>query len=85
MHTEQIGLRPRSPVAAYWIFPATGKCLNEGKLTLACGIINCVLDLGITTLPIPMIMMLKMRRRQRIGVVILLSLGFVVTIAGIVR
>jgi hypothetical protein len=29
--------------------------------------------------------MLKMRLRQRIGVVILLSLGFVVTIAGIVR
>lgn len=32
-----------------------------------------------------MVMMLKMRLRQRIGVVVLLSLGFVVTIAGIVR
>lgn len=59
--------------------------MNEGKLTLACGIINCFLDLLITTLPIPMVLMLKMRLRQRIGVVILLSLGFVVTIAGIVR
>jgi hypothetical protein len=72
-------------VAAYWIFPANGKCINEGKLTLACGVINCFLDLLITTLPIPIVMMLKMRLRQRIGVIILLSLGFVVTIAGIIR
>jgi hypothetical protein len=72
-------------VAAYWIFPASGKCINEGKVTLACGVINCFLDLLITTLPIPMVMMLKMRLRQRIGVVMLLGLGLVVTIAGIVR
>lgn len=59
--------------------------MNEGKLTLACGVINCFLDLLVTTLPIPMVLMLKMHMRQRIGVIFLLSLGFVVTIAGIVR
>jgi len=32
-----------------------------------------------------MVMMLKMRLRQRISVVVLLGLGLVVTIAGIVR
>jgi len=74
-----------SPIAAYWIFPASGKCLDEGKVTLAAGIINCVLDLLITSLPIPMVMRLQMRPRQRACVVVLLSLGFVVTVAGIVR
>lgn len=33
--------------------------MNEGKLTLACGIINFFLDLLITTLPTPMVLMLK--------------------------
>ncbi|TID13449.1 hypothetical protein E6O75_ATG11365 [Venturia nashicola] len=74
-----------SPVEAYWTFPSIGKCLDEGKLMLSCAIISCFLDLLITILPIPMVMMLKMQLRQRIGVIFLLSLGFVVTIAGVVR
>jgi hypothetical protein len=74
-----------SPVKAYWIFPASGHCMDEGKVTLAAGIINCVLDLLVTILPLPMIVKLQMRLRQRLGVMFLLSLGFVVTIAGIVR
>jgi hypothetical protein len=56
-----------------------------GKVTLGAGILNCVLDLLVTTLPIPMVMRLQMRRRQQMGVIFLLSLGFIVTIAGIVR
>jgi len=74
-----------TPIRAYWIFPPTGRCLDEGKVTLAGGAINCVADLLITTLPIPMVMRLKMRLRQRLVVSFLLGLGFIVTIAGIVR
>lgn len=61
------------------------KCLDEGKVTLAAGVINCVADLLVTTLPIPIVMKLQMPIRQRIGVIFLLSLGFIVTIAGVVR
>lgn len=73
------------PVKAYWIYPPSGNCSDEGKTTLGAGVINCVADLLITTLPIPMVMRLKMRSRQRLAVVSLLALGFIVTIAGIVR
>lgn len=49
------------------------------------GIVNSVADLLTTVLPIPIIMRLQMPLRQRIGVSILLSLGFVATIAGSIR
>lgn len=52
---------------------------------LAGGIINCVSDLLTTVLPIPIIMKLQMPLRQRIGVCFLLCLGFIVTIAGVIR
>ncbi|KAK5148889.1 hypothetical protein LTR04_000378 [Oleoguttula sp. CCFEE 6159] len=76
-----------SPVEAYWTFPPIkgSKCLDEGTVTLAAGVINCVADLLVTVLPIPIIMQLQMPIRQRIGVIFLLSLGFIVTIAGVVR
>jgi hypothetical protein len=73
------------PISAYWTFPARGKCIDEGKATLAGGIINCFADLLITALPIPVIMKLNMPLKQRLGVTVLLSLGLIVTIAGIIR
>lgn len=75
------------PVDYYWVFPPTGNgyCLDEGKVTLAAGVINCVSDLLCTVLPIPIIMRLQMPLKQRIGVCLLLCLGFIVTIAGVIR
>lgn len=75
----------RSPLSAYWTFGAADKCMDEGKVTLAAGIINCIVDLLVTALPIPIVMRLQMPFGQRVGVAILLSLGFIVTIAGVVR
>ena len=49
------------------------------------GVINSVSDLLTTVLPIPIVMRLQMPLKQRIGVCILLCLGFVVTIAGSIR
>jgi hypothetical protein len=62
-----------------------GICLDEGKTTLANGVVNTVADLITTSLPIPMIWSLRMPLGQKIGVMFLLGLGFIVTIAGAVR
>ncbi|SMY24383.1 unnamed protein product [Zymoseptoria tritici ST99CH_1A5] len=82
-----IGIWLCSPVQAYWVFPpiAGSKCMDEGTTTLTIGIFNCLADLTTTLLPIPLVMRLKMPLKQRIEVCFLLGLGFVVTIAGIVR
>jgi hypothetical protein len=75
------------PVQAYWQFPNVidGQCMDEGLVTITCGIVNCVADLQCTLLPIPAIMRLSMPLRQRIGVCVLLSAGIIVTIAGVIR
>ncbi|KAK5108050.1 hypothetical protein LTR62_008824 [Meristemomyces frigidus] len=76
-----------TPVKFYWEFPPTvpGTCLDEGKATLAAGIVNLVNDLLCTIIPIPLIMRLHMPLRQRISVCVLFSLGFIVLVAGTVR
>lgn len=61
------------------------KCLDEGTVVLVAGILHCLSDLLTTTLPIPIIWRLQMPLKQRISVCVLLGLGFVVTLAGIVR
>lgn len=61
------------------------KCLDEGVVTLIAGVLNCISDLTVTLLPVPIIMGLNMPFKQRLGVAGLLSLGLVVTIAGIIR
>lgn len=72
---------------SYWNLSKVydSKCLDEGTVTLVAGVINCVSDLMLTVLPIPIIWRLNMPLRQRLGVVVLLSVGFLVTIAGIIR
>jgi hypothetical protein len=52
---------------------------------MAAGVMSCVADLLCTCLPIPIIMRLHMPLRDRIGVVVLLSAGIIVTIAGVLR
>ncbi|KAF2177028.1 hypothetical protein K469DRAFT_382754 [Zopfia rhizophila CBS 207.26] len=59
--------------------------MDEGPVTLAARVINCIADLLVTVLPIPMVFKLQMPVRQRAAVIVPFSLGFVVTIAGIMR
>ena len=75
--------------------------MDEGVLTLICGIINCVADFATTVTPIPLIMgvstlmslwrslanmfELHMPKRQRFAVAALFGMGLIVTGAGIVR
>jgi hypothetical protein len=46
-----------TPVSNYWMVGSPdGSCLDEGVITLICGIINCVADFATTVTPIPLIM-----------------------------
>ncbi|KAH9863176.1 hypothetical protein IAQ61_009453 [Plenodomus lingam] len=74
------------PVKNYWALGApVDSCMDEGYVTLVCGIINCVADFATTITPMPLVIGLHMPRRQRIAVAILFGLGMIVTVAGIVR
>lgn len=45
------------PVRNYWTIGAPPEtCMDEGIVTLICGIINCVADLVTTITPIPLVM-----------------------------
>jgi hypothetical protein len=76
-----------APVQAYWAFPRIegAKCLKEGAWSLGAGITNCLMDVLVTTLPIPIVMKLSMTLRKRVVVIILLNLGLLATAAGCVR
>ncbi|KAF1365915.1 hypothetical protein EJ07DRAFT_53053, partial [Lizonia empirigonia] len=75
-----------TPISDYWVIGSPeNSCMNEGTVTLICGIINCVADFATTVTPIPLILGLHMPRRQRYAVAGLFAMGLIVTVAGIVR
>ncbi|PVI02321.1 hypothetical protein DM02DRAFT_488688, partial [Periconia macrospinosa] len=81
-----VGLFQCIPISNYWKFaPPKGSCVDEGKATFSIGVITCVADLLCTVLPISLVARLELPLRQRVAVIILFGLGFIVTIAGIVR
>ena len=49
------------------------------------GCFKLLIDVVITTLPIPLILPTKMSRKRRFGVTVLLSLGYIMTAAGAMR
>jgi hypothetical protein len=75
------------PIQAFWTFPLppNAKCLDDGILTFAGGIANTVADLLVIVLPLPLIASLDLPPRRRAGAIGLVSLGFLVCIAGGVR
>jgi hypothetical protein len=79
--------RGSRPFHAAWTLTKSpgAHCINEGTVMLAGGIVNVVADALVTIIPIPLILRLKMPKHDQVGVLVLLSLGFFVTIAGIVR
>jgi hypothetical protein len=45
------------PVSDYWLVGSPdGSCMDEGVVTLICGVINCVADFATTVTPIPLIL-----------------------------
>jgi len=77
------------PVATYWtnhgIGPNTARCIDEGKSLFAAAVVNTLAELLIALLPIPLIALLKLPRRQRNWTITLLCLGFLVVVCGCVR
>ncbi|KAF2397694.1 hypothetical protein EJ06DRAFT_558694 [Trichodelitschia bisporula] len=72
------------PISAYWTF-APASCLDEEAIVSVYGIVKTLFDFLITSLPIPVILRLEMPPWRRYAVALLLGLGYLVTIAGIVR
>lgn len=76
------------PPQKYWQYPniiTDGSCLDEAVNTMSASILSCIGDLLCTALPVPVIWSLNMPLRERISVIVLLSGGMIVTVAGILR
>jgi len=58
---------------------------NPQLIILAFGIMNSILNLLITALPVPVVIKLHMPLRERIGVIILLGLGSCTIVCAIVK
>ncbi|RYO35209.1 hypothetical protein AA0113_g11557 [Alternaria arborescens] len=81
-----IGIFFCNPVKNYWTIGAPADtCMDEAVMTLICGIMSCVADLLTTITPIPLVLGLHMRLRERIAVASLFGMGLIVTAAGVVR
>ncbi|KAG9189904.1 hypothetical protein G6011_06772 [Alternaria panax] len=81
-----IGIFFCNPVKNYWTIGAPADtCMDEAVVTLIVGIFNCVADLLTTITPIPLVLGLHMRLRERMAVASLFGMGLIVTAAGIVR
>jgi hypothetical protein len=78
---------PNRPIKSYWQFPpsATAKCLDDSAITLAGGIVNNFSDILVTIMPIPLVMRLNLPRRHLIITTCLFGLGFIASIASIIR
>lgn len=75
-----------SPVSAYWTLSFTPqKCINETYHLLAAGIINTITDFCVVLIPIPIVLKLRLPRRQQIILVMIFGAGFIVCFAGAVR
>lgn len=78
-----------APVSLYWHwvdrFANTPDCKNEATAAVIAGAMNGITDLIVTILPMFLIYKLKLPLHQRWAIGVLLSLGFLVTIVGVVR
>ncbi|PSN58951.1 hypothetical protein BS50DRAFT_444984, partial [Corynespora cassiicola Philippines] len=74
------------PVSNYWkITSDPDTCVNEGLAVVAAGSVNTFSDFLCTIIPIPLVGKLSLPLKQRVALVLLFSLGLIVTGAGIVR
>jgi hypothetical protein len=60
-------------------------CLSETAHLLAAGIVNVITDILVVGLPMPMVLKLKLPKRQQIAVAFLFGVGLLVTLAGAAR
>jgi len=74
-----------TPVAFAYNKQLEGTCGNPLPLILTGAITSVVEDVGIIILPLPSILKLSLRPEKKVGVVIILCIGFIAVIASMVR
>ncbi|PSN73295.1 hypothetical protein BS50DRAFT_568869 [Corynespora cassiicola Philippines] len=74
------------PISSYWTLLADHRdCIPEGPPLVVQSVLNVVTDFMIYALPIPTLFSLSLPMAQRIGLVILFSIGGVIVVAGSFR
>ncbi|RDW60455.1 CFEM domain-containing protein [Aspergillus mulundensis] len=76
------------PISHYWNEwdgEHEGKCISQNDILLAHSIINILLDVVITIMPLPIVVKLHMPLGKRLGVMLMFGVGIVVTIISIMR
>ena len=66
-----------APLKKFWFKDTPGHCIDFIKFDLGIGSLNMITDLFIFVLPIPMILTLKLSRRDQIGVILVFMGGAV--------
>lgn len=75
-----------SPISSYWTLLADHRdCIPEGPPLVVQSTLNVVTDFMIYALPIPTLISLSLPWSQRIGLLILFSIGGVIVVAGSFR
>lgn len=67
---------PCRPVAMNWDVTITdGECVNRAATYTATAAVNIATDIALLTLPIPMIVDLRMPRVQKVGLIVIFVVG----------
>ncbi|KAI9650550.1 hypothetical protein NHQ30_000567 [Ciborinia camelliae] len=77
---------PCRPVAMNWDVSITdGKCINRAATYTATAAVNIATDIALLTLPIPMIVNLRMPRVQKVGLIVIFVVGSMTCITSMIR
>lgn len=81
------GIFPCTPIRAYWTMNSVQgqRCDNDTAVMKACAVINTISEFLLAAFPIVAVYRLHVDRKQRRTVIALLSLGFLVGLAGCIR
>ncbi|KAK3896661.1 hypothetical protein C8A05DRAFT_20412 [Staphylotrichum tortipilum] len=73
-----------TPLQALWDHEVKGTCMGIA-VTLGNSIMHIITDFIVFTLPIPTLAKLKIHRKQKIGLMVVFSIGFFVCLISIIR
>ncbi|KID59831.1 uncharacterized protein G6M90_00g093390 [Metarhizium brunneum] len=76
------------PISYYWVHwdgEHQGTCANISEIAWANGAISIAIDIWMIAIPLSQLWRLKLDWKKKVGVFIMLSVGFLVTIVSIIR
>jgi hypothetical protein len=74
-----------SPVSKVWNPRTPGKCVNQNPGLISFSIISVLADLSLIMIVFPRVIGLKIPRLQKIGILLVVNLGWIAIIASILR